>query len=136
MLALCLLAVSIALTPVLSIAKAKHAPLPEELLAAKTVYLLNKTGNQSALDTAYEQFQKWGRYSVVSKKESADIIVVFTHDAGLNDGTTIGFTHMNVYLKDNEEAAFEATERYRSKLFGNSSVKQCVTDFKNRIDPH
>src|ERR1700733_5766489 len=73
-------------------AKAKHAPLPDELLSAKTVYLVNDTGYQSALDTAYDQFQKWGRFTVVTKKEAADIVVVFTHDSGLHEGTTIGFT--------------------------------------------
>lgn len=115
-------------------AKAKHAPLPDELLAAKTVYLVNNTGYQSALDTAYDQFQRWGRFTIVTKKESADIVVVFTHDSGLSEGTTIGFTQMNVLLKDSDQPVFQTTERFRSKLFGNSSVKQCVQDFKHRLE--
>jgi hypothetical protein len=116
-----------------SYAKAKHAPLPSELLSAKTVFLVNKTGYQSALDTAYDQFQKWGRFSIVQDKDSADLVVVFIHDSGMSEGTTIGFTQMNVFLKGSNEPAFETTERFRSRLFGNSSVKQCVKDFKKRL---
>jgi hypothetical protein len=117
-----------------SYAKAKHAPLPSELLSAKTVFLVNKTGYQNALDTAYDQFQKWGRFSIVQDQNSADIVVVLIHDSGMREGTTIGFTQMNVFLKGSSEPVFETTERYRSKLFGNSSVKECVKDFKKRLE--
>jgi len=115
-------------------AKTKRAPLPDELLSAKTVYLVNNTGYQSALDTAYAQFQKWGRFSIVTNKETADIVVVFTHDSGLREGTTVGFTQMNVFLKNSDQPVFEETERFRSKLFGNSSVKECIEDFKHRLE--
>ena len=117
-----------------SYAKTRHAPLPNGLLSAKTVFLENKTGYQSALDTAYDQFQKWGRFSIVQDKDSADIVVVLVHDSGMREGTTIGFTQMNVFLKGNDQPVFETTERFRSKLFGNSSVKQCVKDFKKRLE--
>jgi hypothetical protein len=129
--AMTLLALLLAASPAL--AKTKHAPLPGELADAKSVYLVNNTGFQQALDIAYTQFEKWGRFSVVQKKDAADIIVVFDHQSGLREGTTIGFTQMNVFLKGQDEPAFEATERYRSALFGGSSIKACVGDFKHRM---
>jgi hypothetical protein len=129
---LALLSLLLAASP--GLAKSKHAPLPSELVDAKSLYVVNNTGYQQALDTAYTQFQKWGRFSVVSKKDAADIVVVFDHQSGLREGTTIGFTQMNVFLKGQDEPAFEATERYRSVLFGGSSIKACVGDFKHRME--
>ena len=115
-------------------ASSKKAPLPESLVTAKSIYLVNKTGNQQVLDTAYDQFSKWGRFTIAKSKDAADIIAVFTHESGLDEGTTVGFTQMAIFVKDSEEPAYEITEHYKSKLFGQSSTKSCVNEFKKRLE--
>ena len=115
-------------------ASSKKAPLPDELANARSVYLVNHTGNQEVLDTAYDQFSKWGRFSIAKSKEEADLLVVFNHASGSREGTTVGFTGMQVFVKGNDEAAFQSMERYRSKLFGASSTKSCIADFKKRLE--
>jgi hypothetical protein len=111
-----------------------HAPLPDAVYSAKTVYVLNKTGIQDVADTAYGQLQKWGRFSVTTNKDSADLILEFSHESGLTEGTTIGFTQMLVFARGSDEPAFQTTERYRSKLFGSSSTKACIESFKKRLE--
>jgi hypothetical protein len=56
----------------------KHAPLPELVIQAKTVYIVNLAGNASFRDKAYDEITKWGRYKVVSKREDADLIFVLS----------------------------------------------------------
>jgi hypothetical protein len=103
-----------------------HAPLPDSVLAAKTVYVVNQTGNQEASDTAYDQFSKWGRYKVVTAKDSADIIAVFTifpADAR--------YIVMQIFPQSSTDAAFQTTERWQPLFNG---PKSCVADFRKRLE--
>lgn len=59
-------------------AKSKHAPLPDLVLQAKTVYIVNLAGNAAFRDKAYDEITKWARYKVVSKREDADLIFVIS----------------------------------------------------------
>lgn len=114
------------------LAKSEHAPLPEEVMAAKTIYLQNKTGTQNILDDAYQQFERWGRFKITGRKSEADLIVVFTHRSGLDDGSTVGYTQMEVFPKGSTDPAYEATERFRP-FPSKGSAKNCVEDFRRRI---
>lgn len=58
--------------------KVEHAPLPVKVLAAKTVYIENQTGQPDIADKAYTQLRRWGRYDIVDSKEKADLVIVFT----------------------------------------------------------
>jgi hypothetical protein len=59
-------------------AKSKHAPLPDLVIQAKTVYIVNLAGNAAFRDKAYDEITKWGRFKVVSKREDADLIFVLS----------------------------------------------------------
>lgn len=59
-------------------AKTKHAPLPDLVLQAKTVYIVNLAGDAAFRDKAYDEITKWGRYKVVSKRDDADLIFVLS----------------------------------------------------------
>jgi uncharacterized protein YgiM (DUF1202 family) len=59
-------------------ARKKHAPLPDLVLQAKTIYIVNLAGNAAFRDRAYDELTKWGRYEVVSKRENADLIFVLS----------------------------------------------------------
>jgi hypothetical protein len=103
-----------------------HAPLPDELLNAKTVYIVNQTGNQKATDTAYDQFSKWGKFKVVSNKDSADIVAAFTFFP--QDDR---FVVMQIFVKSSPDAAFQTMERW---LPLSNGPKNCVGNFKKRLE--
>ena len=138
-------ALLLALLVIPALAKTKpapqHAPLPDTILHAKTVYLLNRTGQQDVLDRAYVQFQKWGRFTVVQDKDAADLIVVFTHQSGDFRGTTVGFTEMEVFAKGESHVAYQVTKQNRvgywtrpSPTTGDTNaVMSCVEDFEHRL---
>lgn len=88
-------------------AKPVHAPLPPEAYTAKTIAIINHTGKQSVTDRAYEELQKWGRYTVVSDPAKAD-------------------------MAEQQEPFFSETER--ANLFRKSATKRCVDDFRKRIE--
>jgi len=56
-----------------------YAPLPPKLIAAKTVFLQNDSGEQKFADHLYRQIHEWGRWRVVADKADADVIVKLDH---------------------------------------------------------
>lgn len=109
----------------IAFAKAKaHAPLPDSVIKAKTVYLDNQ-GSTSNFDKAYAEFQKWSKFTIVTTKDSADLTVVLTTGNELVDGTTQDNTTMKVFPKGAEQPAFQVT---------NSWAKKCVLAFKKRLE--
>ena len=61
-----------------ALAKTVHAPLPDKLLQAKTVYIDNQSNFAVVTDQALEELTKWGRFSIVSDKSKADVAFIFT----------------------------------------------------------
>lgn len=55
-----------------------HAPLPKQVLEAKTVYLDNQSGFASLGDKAYDELTKWGRFKVVDQRQNADLILLLS----------------------------------------------------------
>jgi hypothetical protein len=53
---------------------ANHAPLPKQLLEAKTAYIQNLSGSSATLDRCYSELSKWGRFQLVADPKEADII--------------------------------------------------------------
>lgn len=75
----------------------KHAPLPERLLQAKTLYLDNQSGEASLADRAYDELTKWGRYKVVQDRKYADIILLLSAREYHGGYVTTG----NIYANQN-----------------------------------
>ena len=116
--------------------KSKPAPLPEEVFNAKTVYLVNRTGKQATLDSAYTEFQKWNRFTVVHD-ENADLRIVFSRSKSGEDGAA---TTMEVFVRGETDAAFETTEEFvtpdgllQQLIIRDKSAKECVDDFWKRL---
>lgn len=59
-------------------AKDKYAPLPEKIMKARTVLILNRTPVPEISDKAYQELKKWGRFTVVEKIEDADLVLALT----------------------------------------------------------
>jgi hypothetical protein len=103
-----------------------HAPLPDSVVAAKTVYIVNQTGYQSAADSAYEQFTKWARFKVLATKEGADISAVFVIDPADSR-----YVVMQVFSPSSPDPAYQTTERWVKFVNG---PKSCVSDFRKRLE--
>lgn len=94
----------------------KHAPLPEEVLRAKTVYIDNQSGVASLGDRAYDELSKWGRFKIVSSAKDADLVLLISAHAyvsGYNTnttGTTQGTVDANgnVQLSSNSQSRTDA----------------------------
>jgi hypothetical protein len=126
-------------------AKPVHAPLPPEAYTAKTIAIINHTGKQSVTDSAYEELQKWGRYTVVSDPAKADMVLtvgVQVHSTGATANMYGGSTTVtenkvadittSFYLNGQQEPFFSETER--ANIFRKSATKRCVDDFRKRIE--
>jgi len=55
-----------------------RAPLPNEVLKAKTAYLDNRSGLASIGDKAYDELTKWGRFKIVDRPQNADLIFLLS----------------------------------------------------------
>jgi hypothetical protein len=62
-------------------AKDNFPPLPASVMAAKTVYIDNQTGDAEIRDRAYDALTKWGRFKILKDAKDADLILRFTADA-------------------------------------------------------
>jgi len=63
-------------------AQDKRAPLPASVIAAKTVYIDNQTGDAQITDRAYDALSKWGRFKILKDAKDADLVLRFTVDTG------------------------------------------------------
>jgi hypothetical protein len=104
---------------------AKHAPLPDALVRAKTIYIINNSGSEKVMDGAYDAFAKWGKLGVAKSKESADMIVVFTKEERLYQGTTSRRIEMSVHATNSDDPLFQTTQRNATK---------CVDDLRKRME--
>jgi hypothetical protein len=85
----------LALIPLLAVSSyAKHAtltlPLPQQIMAAKTVYIDNQSGYAIIGDQAYEAIKKWDRYEVVNSRDKADLVLLFSSKQFSGGSTTTG----------------------------------------------
>lgn len=112
---------------------ATHAPLPEQITGAKSVYILNESGRQSIADGAYEELTKWGRFTVSSTRNGADLVLRFTHSQSLVDGTTVDAVGMMVLAPNSEDSLFQDNPK-GIHLSWATVGKVCIKDFKKRIE--
>jgi hypothetical protein len=59
----------------------KYAPLPDQIVSAKTVFLMNETGKAKFGDAVYKQIKTWNRWQVITDKNQADLVLVVTDKA-------------------------------------------------------
>jgi hypothetical protein len=79
-----------------ALANTKHAPLPGQILQAKTAYIDNRSGFAAFGDRAYDELSKWGRFKIVKSAQEADLIFLLSADEYVTgyrtdtSGTTTG----------------------------------------------
>lgn len=70
--------------------KTKHAPLPDALMSAKTVYIDNQTGDSKTKDLWYQGLTEWGRFNVVADPKVADVVFRITGSSEVTGYNTTG----------------------------------------------
>jgi hypothetical protein len=56
----------------------EYAPLPDKVVAARTVVLVNESGTARFGDDLYRQIKAWDRWQVVTDRGKADLILVLS----------------------------------------------------------
>ena len=67
--------------------ESKYAPLPDKIVAAKTVFLKNDSGEVKLGDAVYREIVGWKRWKVVTAPEDADLILIVTNKSYPTGGT-------------------------------------------------
>jgi predicted Zn-dependent protease len=55
-----------------------YAPLPDKVIAAKTVFLVNDSGAAKFADALYREVKDWNRWQVVTDRGKADLVLVLS----------------------------------------------------------
>lgn len=113
-------------------AASRHAPVPEAVAHAKTVYILNQTGIQKIEDEAYGDLEKWGHFRVVSDRKSADLIIHFVARDILLEGSSKPEVSMFVTTPDSDDPLYQDTSRPRFTWA--AVVKSNIDSFRKWIE--
>lgn len=118
-------------------------PFPKGVFTAKTVAIVNNTGNQAVSDGAVEALKRWGKFTLAEDADTADLTLIFDkkseHD-GSNSQTTgadgkpnysysVTFSStilMKVAMKGADRSFYTTTTTESKKKAG----AKCVTDFQ------
>ena len=145
-------------------AKAKHhLPLAPQVMAAKTVYIDNQSGQAAIGDRAYDVLAKWGRFQVVLDPRQADLVFLLTaHErtggyvtsGGRQTGTvddsgniettssptyttavTVGYTFLAVIDAKTGANLWSDSKRWGNLYTGfHSAAKGLIGELKKRIE--
>jgi outer membrane protein assembly factor BamB len=55
-----------------------YAPLPDRVVAARTVFFINESGTARFGDDLYRQIKTWNRWQVVTDRTKADLVLVLS----------------------------------------------------------
>jgi hypothetical protein len=69
------------------------APLPTQILQAKTIFLVNGGVRDLIYDAAYQDFKDWGKFQLVGSPDQADLVVELD-DSESSQGSS---TYYNAY---------------------------------------
>jgi hypothetical protein len=111
-----------------------ESPLPIEVRSAKTIYLMNETGNEKVLGTAIDQFTGWVRFAISKTKDDADLVVVFTRKKGMDKWGNVGITEMDVFVKGQNEPAFIAKDALKLITDPQHPTKACINSLRKRLE--
>jgi hypothetical protein len=116
---------------------------PKEVIAAKTVAIVNDTHDDEVRQGAEAALKRWGRFTVVDDSDTADITLVFDKksehsetssdkpaaDGSPQSGFSVAFSsavHMKASLKGSDNSFFTTSTEESKKKAGD----QCVVDFQ------
>ncbi len=135
-----------------------YAPLPDKIVAAKTVFFINESGTARFGDDLYRQIKSWNRWEVVGDRGKADLVlvlspsdtmpvVVTTSSATASGQSASGTTmtaagnmqtqHWHLYVMDSKtgENLWRADASMSGKLWRSwgSIAKSLLSDIQQRL---
>jgi hypothetical protein len=132
-------------------AEQKHAPLPDKLAHAKTVYLENSTGDQKLSDSLYSLVSAWKKWEFVTDRAKADILLILSYDEKMvpvvtaGSATAIGHSaigsgigipiqyYVYLHVADRETGDALWTARSRIKVGASRTAGTLLSDLKDRL---
>jgi hypothetical protein len=117
-------------------AKDKHAPLPASVIAAKTVYIDNQTGDAEITDRAYDALSKWGRFKILKDAKVADLVLRFTANTKFRPtppGNDIDRSPTPVVFSVRDQTNNELWSVSMDKPFHSQTLVD-IAEFKKRIE--
>jgi len=120
---------------------ARKAPLPAELMQAKTVHIQTSGTPTSYVRECSDELSKWGRLKMVSDPKDADVIVRIGSHAGSTGYTRTGNvltpdTHLwitvEVVQASSQKALWSDTQSWSP--FRRSPTKTLVKELRKRVE--
>jgi hypothetical protein len=109
--------------------KHEKMPLPQQVLAAKTVYIDNQSGFATLGDKAYDEIRKWGRYQIVDSPDKADMVLLLSAKEYISGYSSSSYHNTTGTVDDNGNVNAHS---YGS---GESSAVYSGTTFITLVDP-
>lgn len=110
-----------------------YAPLPNPIVDAKTVFLINETGKAKFGDAIYKQIKTWNRWQVVTDKAKADLVLVVTDKGGM--GSLNPSFYLNVIDPKTGNELWTTRTTMQGKLWRswNSVAETLLGDIQKRM---
>lgn len=108
----------------------KYAPLPEKIVAARTVFLQNDSGEQGFADAVFRQLNNWGRWRIVTTRSEADIVLSLDH----KDYFISNNFFIRILDRESGEVLWTAKKDVAIRIWGNL-VKKLLSDIEKRLPP-
>jgi hypothetical protein len=111
----------------------QRAPLPDQIINAKTVYLVNETGKARFGDAVYKQIRTWNRWQVTTDKAKADLELVVTDKGGMSSMNPSYY--LNVVDLRTGDQLWTSRTTMQGKLWRswNSVAESLVSDIRKRM---
>jgi len=77
--------------------------LPDQVITAHTVFLVNQTGHPELLYSAVLEMNKWGRFELVDSKEKAELVMVLSSGSQVRavpDGQQPRTVGLNAFVEE------------------------------------
>jgi hypothetical protein len=87
---------------------------------------------QKISDAAYVDLQKWGRFSIVSDRRSADLVIHFVSRDVLTEGTSKPEVSMFVTTRDSDDPLYQDTSR--PHFTWSAVVNSNITSFRKWVE--
>ena len=106
----------------------EQAAPPEKLVAARSAYLINNSGDLKAFDTFFQQLKRWSRFDIADSRERSDIVMVLTTvpKSQVASGTAVEFLELKILdsatadvLWSDMADKWKASDRAPSRLVAN-----------------
>jgi hypothetical protein len=128
----------------------KHLPLPSQIMAAKSVYIENRSGQAALADRAYQELMAWGRFQVVQDRAGADLILLLsahkevgeTRQTGrVDESGNINTTTRPLVREYSGLTVLDAktgenlwTDSKATNIFQKSAIKRAIDELRKRIE--